>query len=339
MKEDGNNRHRPCLVPRQGRPYPRDSSAAWTLSAAKSLMQISFFAPRYWGVWLLVGVMRGAAKLPYVLQRGAGGLIGYLLYGLAGRRRRIAEKNLALCFPEKSRAERAHLLREHFDALGMAFVELGMTYWASEAVLRSRAKVSGLRHLRQALEKGKGVILLGSHFTTMELGLRFLLLYQEIRIMYRRNNNPLLDQIIHRGRSRLRGEMFPREDVRTLYRSLRENQVVWYAPDQNYGSKHSVFASFFGQPAATITTPARFAAKSGSPVLPLVQYRLPGNQGYEVVVGPALEDFPIGDDEQDARRVNEVVEEQIRVAPEQYLWVHRRFKTQPEGLPNVYVGV
>ena len=303
-------------------------------------MPISFLGPRFWIIWLLVGVMWGAAKLPYVLQRGLGRVLGFGLYGLAGRRRRIAEKNLTLCFPDKPRPQRVRLLRAHFDALGMAFVELAMTYWTSERVLRRRVKVvRGLDHLERALEKGKGVILLGSHFTTMELGLRFLLLYQECRMMYRKNNNPLLDHIIHRGRSRFRGEMFPREDVRALYRALKANQVVWYAPDQNYGLKHSVFASFFGQPAATITTTARFAAKSGSPVLPLVQYRLPGNQGYEVVVGPMVEGFPVGDDEQDARRVNALIEEQIRVAPEQYLWVHRRFKTQPEGLPNIYAGV
>ncbi len=302
-------------------------------------MQISFLAPRYWGIWLMVGVMWGLARLPYVLQCAVGRLVGSLLYGLAAKRRRIAQRNLTLCLPDVTQAERARVLRAHFHALGMAFVELGMTYWSSDSSLRRLVKVRGLEHLDRALNKGKGVILLGSHFTTMELGLRFLSLYQECQMMYRKNNNPLLDHIIKHGRSRHPGQMFPREDVRTLYRSLEANQVVWYAPDQNYGRKHSVFASFFGHPAATITTTARFAAKSGAPVLPLVQYRLPGSQGYEVVVGPVMEGFPVGDDEQDARRVNEVIEEQVRVAPEQYLWVHRRFKTQPEGVPNPYAGL
>ena len=302
-------------------------------------MQIALLAPRYWHIWLMVGVMWGLAQFPYWLQRGVGNLVGCLLYVSAGRRRRIAQRNLKHCFPDQTRTEHARLLRAHFAALGMAFVELGMTYWGSDAGLRRLVKVRGLEHLERALTAGKGVILLGSHFTTMELGLRFLSLYQACQMMYRKNNNPLLEHIIHHGRSRHPGQVFPREDVRRLYRSLKANLVVWYAPDQNYGRKHSVFASFFDQPAATITTTARFAAKSGSPVLPLVQYRLPGNQGYEVVVGPMLKDFPLGDDEADARRVNEVVENQIRVAPEQYLWVHRRFKTQPEGGPNLYAGV
>ena len=287
----------------------------------------------------MVGVMWSLARLPYLLQRGVGRLIGWLLYAAGARRRRIAERNLTLCLPEVTPAERTRLLRAHFHALGMAFVELAMTYWSSDSSLRRLVKMRGLSHLERALGEGKGVILLGSHFTTMELGLRFLSLYQECQMMYRKNNNPLLDYIIHHGRSRHPGQVFPREDVRTLYRSLKANLVVWYAPDQNYGRKHAVFASFFGHPAATINTTARFAAKSGAPVLPLVQYRLPGNRGYEVVVGPVLENFPLGDEERDARRVNALIEEQIRIAPEQYLWVHRRFKTQPEGAPNPYAGV
>ncbi len=302
-------------------------------------MSRAFLAPRYWGIWMMVGLMWAAAKLPYAMQLLIGKALGVLLIVLAGRRRRIATVNLRLCFPEQSRSERKRLLRAHFGSLGIAIVELGATYWGSDSALRRRVRPSGLEHIRDALDRGRGVILLGAHFTTMELGLRLLSLFQPCQIMYRKNNNALLDYIILSGRSAHPSTVFPREDVRTLYRSLKRNLVVWYAPDQNYGRRFSVFVPFFGHPAATITTLSRFAARSGAAVVPFVQHRLPGLAGYEIVALPALENFPSGDEAADARRINEVLEEQIKRSPEQYLWVHRRFKTAPPGAENVYARI
>jgi KDO2-lipid IV(A) lauroyltransferase len=302
-------------------------------------MRAAFLAPRYWGIWLMAGLMRGFAKLPYPTQLVVGGALGGLLYHVMRRRRRIAAANLAVCFPGMDARDRGRLLRGHFRSLGISFMELGMTYWGEDDAIRGLARITGLEHLQDALRAGRGALLLGAHFTTLELGLRFLSLHQEVEVMYRKNNNPLLDLILYRARSRHRGRMIPRENVRALYRSLAANRVVWYAPDHNYGRKHSVFVSFFGHPAATITTPARFAAATGARVLPFFQYRLPKRGGYEVIILPPLQNFPSGDDEEDARRINAVIEEEIRFAPEQYLWVHRRFKTRAPGAANIYAGV
>ncbi len=311
------------------------SQAALSVDGSETRAR-SFIRPRYWAIWAMVALMWMLAKLPFSVQIQAGKRLGWLLYHALARRRHIARTNLRLCFPELSESERERLLREHFGALGIALFELGLAWWASDERLRRLVKATGLEHIQQSLRRGKGVILLGAHFTNMELGLRLLSLFQPCQMMYRKNNNPLLDYIIHRGRSRHPGQMFPREDVRTLYRSLKQNLVVWYAPDQNYGRRHCVFVPFFVPPAATITTTSRFARKSGAAVIPFVQYRLAGKRGYEVVVLPPLSNFPTEDDVADARVINEVLEREIRRSPEQYLWVHRRFKTRPPGEKDLY---
>jgi len=299
----------------------------------------AYLGPRYWRTWLTAAALRLAALPPYPVQLALGRGLGALMYLVLRRRRRIARVNLALCFPELNEGERRRLLWRHFQALGIAFFELPTAWWGSERKLRALvAEVRGLHHLETALAAGRGAILLGAHFVNLEIGLRMLLFYQRCNMMYRRNKNPLLDRIILGGRTRHPVHVFPRENMRDLVASLRQNVPVWYAPDQNYGRRHSVFVPFFGQPAATITVTSRLARMSGAPVVPFFQRRLPGLRGYELVVLPALENFPSGDEEADARHINRVIEEQVRRSPEQYLWVHRRFKTRPDPAEDVYAG-
>lgn len=290
----------------------------------------ALLAPRHWGAWAAVVLLKLAARLPYPLALALGRTLGHALRAALPRRRHIARVNLALCFPELDAGARERLLREHFESLGVGLIELGLAYWAPDVRLARLVTVRGLEHVDRALERGRGVLLLGAHFTTLEIGLRLLTLHRPCTIMYRPHNHPVFARVVERGRSRHRSRLFPRDDVRTLYASLRRNEVVWYAPDQNY-RRHSVFAPFFGRPAATITTTARFARKSGAAVVPFVQHRLAGARGYELVIGPPLEDFPSGDEVADAARVNAVIEQAVRRTPAQYLWVHRRFKTQPDG--------
>ncbi len=308
-----------------------------TVTTRIRLFEWDWLAPRYWPVWLGLGLMRLMAALPFRWQLTVGGKIGRWLGNIARRRRRIAEINLELCFPELSPVERTALLEAHFAALGIGLFETAMAWWAPDEKLRGLARVVGAEHLERALARGKGVLLTTGHFTTLELGARFITWRHPFHAMYRPHKNRLYEAVMRRERERRSGlPPLVREDVRGLLRAFKRGRAVWYAPDQNHGIRNSVFVPFFGVPACTITATSRLAALSGAAVVPYFPRRLPGAAGYEVVILPALENFPSESVEADTRRVNELLEHYIRQAPEQYLWVHRRFKTRPPGEPGVY---
>lgn len=308
-----------------------------TVTMPTRLFDWHFMAPRYWPVWLGLVLMKCMAALPFRWQLAVGGQMGRLLGKIARRRRRIAAINLELCFPEWSPAERNTLLEQHFAALGIGLFETAMAWWAPDEKLRGLARVEGAEHLERALAGGKGVILLTGHFTTLELGARFITWHQPFHAMYRSHKNPLYEIVMRRERERRsRFPPLPHEDLRGLLRAFRKGRAVWYAPDQNHGRRNSVFVPFFGIPACTITATSRLAALSGAAVVPYFPRRLAGTAGYEVVILPALEHFPGGDVTADTRRINELLEHYVRRAPDQYLWVHRRFKTRPLGSPSVY---
>lgn len=295
-----------------------------------------FLGPRYWVVWMMAGILRAMVLLPYSGRVFVGEVLGAVFYRLMGSRRHIARVNLGLCFPQMSQANRERLLKAHFAALGVAFVEMGAAWWVSDRRLKGLAEIKGLDHLHAALAKGKGAILLSAHFVSLEIGLRLFSRVMPCYMIYRPNRNPLLDRIIQRGRTRHPGEMISRDDARSLLRALKRNHPVWYPPDMDHGSRNSVFADFFGEPAATVKATARYARISGAPVIPFYFFQKRGSLGYEIVLLPPLEDFPSGDELKDAQRVNAVLEAEIRKHPEQYLWVHRRFKTRPDANENVY---
>lgn len=276
------------------------------------------------------------AQLPYRAQLAIGGMLGRMMYYASPPRRHVAATNLRLCFPELSEIERASLLRRHFASLGMSAVETAMSWWTPDKKLRCLAHIKGLEHLEQAMQLGKGVILLSGHFTTLEIGARLLVMQVLFHAMYREHKNPLFDAVMRRARERHCEYAIPRGDARALLNSLKMGLPVWYAPDQNYKSENTVFVPFFGVPASTITATSRLARMSGAAVVPFFQHRLPGTQGYALTLLPALTDFPSEDVEADTLRINHLIEAQILKAPEQYLWVHRRFKTRPHGSPNVY---
>ncbi len=307
------------------------------ITTSTRLFSGTFLAPRYWPLWLGLGLMKIMAALPFRWQLAMGRTGGRWLGWIARRRRRIAAINLELCFPELTAARRAELLEAHFAALGMALFETAMAWWAPDEKLRGLARVEGVEHLERAMARGKGVILLTGHFTTLELGARFITWHQSFHALYRPHKNPLYETVMQCERER-RSRLPPlsREDLRGLLRAFKRGRAVWYAPDQNHGPRNSVFVPFFGVPTCTITATARLAALSGAAVVPYFPRRLPGTAGYEVVVLPALEHFPSDDVTADTRRINELLENAIRRAPEQYLWVHRRFKTRPPSSPSVY---
>ena len=298
----------------------------------------AFFHPRFWLLWLGLGVLWLVVQLPYKVQLCIGRVLGAVMYRIAGDRRRIAARNLELCFPEKTAAERELLLKENFASTGIAFFEMAMSWWWSKPRLAKLAHVEGLEHLEQAQREGKGVILMAFHFTTLEIGAALLGQQHTIDGMYREHNNPLFDFIQRRGRERHNADSLAveRDDVRGMLKLLRSGRAIWYAPDQDYGSKQSIFVPLFGIPAATVTATSKFAKLGKAQVVPFTQQRLADGSGYKLVIHAPLSDFPGESDEADCLRINQWVERAIRECPEQYLWAHRRFKTRPPGEPKLY---
>lgn len=292
-------------------------------------MPASFLKPRYWPLWLAIGLLRLAVLLPYHWQRPLGFMLGRCLRFVARRRWRITRTNVDLCFPELPAAERHRLARRHFESLGLGFIELGMCWWASRERLQRLVRIEGLENLESAKARGCGVILLTAHFTTLEIGGAMLSLFAQIHMMYRPHKNPLLDAVILKGRSKRAERAVARNDVRALLKSLKQGMPIWYAPDQGFRGPGSVTAPFFGVPAPTNAAISRIARISGAPVVPFFVKRLPGAKGYLIKLLPALDDFPGGNETADAERINAVLEAGIRERPEQYLWSHDRFKRVP----------
>lgn len=296
-----------------------------------------FLAPRYWPTWAGLAALWCVAQLPYRWQARLGRALGRIMAWAPSRRRRIAAVNLRLCFPELSESQRDALLREHFASLGMSLIETAMAWWTPDARLRLLTHLEGLQHLSDALRPGKGAILLCAHFTTLEIGSRLLLLAgARFHAMYRTHRNPLFESIMKRAREKHCEKAIASDDVRGLLQSLKENVPVWYASDQNYGHKHSVFAPFFGIPAATNTAPVRLAKISGAPIVPFFIERLAHDQGYRLILLPALQNLPLDDPENAMMRIHQLIEQHVRNAPDQYLWVHRRFKDRPPGEADFY---
>ncbi|MCQ4348739.1 lipid A biosynthesis lauroyl acyltransferase [Pseudomonas stutzeri] len=298
----------------------------------------AFLHPRFWPLWLGLGLLWLVVQLPYPLLLRLGRGLGALMLLGALSRRAIAARNLELCFPELSAAERAHLLRENFASSGIAFFEMAMSWWWPRARLARLAHVEGLEHLQAAQREGQGVILMSLHFTTLEIGAALLGQRHTIDGMYREHKNPLFDYIQRRGRERHNPDAsaIEREDVRAMLKVLRAGRAIWYAPDQDYGRKQSLFVPLFGIPAATVTATTKFARLGKARVVPFTQQRLADGSGYRLVVHPPLADFPGDSEEADCLRINQWVEQAVRQCPEQYLWAHRRFKTRPEGAAKLY---
>ena len=297
---------------------------------------MKFIHPRYWLIWAGYVLLRLISLLPYCVQVGLGRALGRMIMLISPMRRKVAAINLRLCFPEWPEAKRRAMLWRHAEILGMSLFEFGITWWWPDARFRPFAHIEGLEHLHEALKQNKGAILLAGHFTTLEIISRVLKLHADFYPMYRKHNNLLIDHIITSGRIRHCGKVIPHDDLRSLIRSLRSNMPVLYIPDQNFGRKHSIFVPFFGIPTATLPATSRLAAIDNTPVLPIVQQRLPGHEGYRLVIEKPLDNFPTANLEEDTIRINQIIEKQVLDHPENYLWVHRRFKTRPEGEAPIY---
>jgi Kdo2-lipid IVA lauroyltransferase/acyltransferase len=281
-------------------------------------------------------LLRLVALLPFGAIVRLGRLLGALLRALPIRFVSTARRNLELCLPELSVAARERLLDEHFASLGIALLEIPFAWWSSPARLQKLLHIVGIEHLRAAQARSHGVILLTAHFTSMEMAGRALLFVAPVGFLYRETRNKVLAYALRRFRVGYGGHPIPKDDIRAFVSALRRNECVWYAPDQSYRRKGAEMVPLFGIPAATNTLTSRLARMTGAAVLPYFLERLPGTQGYRAVIHPPLENFPSDCAAADTERFNHLIEAQVRRAPEQYLWIHRRFKGLTEDYPDYY---
>ena len=292
------------------------------------------FAPRHWPVWLGVGLCMALARLPWGLQRAMGAAVGWLALRLLPDRREAARTNLALCLPELDGPAREALLRANFRDVGIGLFEFARAWWGEVAPMRASARIEGLEILQRLQAEGRGVLLVSGHFMTLELCGRLLGDHVPLAGMYRKHRSPVMEWAVLRGRLRYASAMFGNGDTRAAIRHLKRGGVLWYAPDQDMRGKDTVFAPFFGIPAATITATHQFARMTGCAVVPFFHRR--EGADYVLQVGQPLSPFPTDDAVADSAAVNAAIEAMVREAPTQYLWLHRRFKRQPEGAPPRY---
>jgi len=280
-------------------------------------------------VWLL-------RLLPLQWLAPVGHGLGFLLYLLGRERRKVVLINLKLCFPQWTEAERRRVARAHFQAFGRSLLEHGILWWSSKARVQGLVRIEGIEHWQAVA--GRPVILLAPHFIGLDMGgVRLGSGYRVVSV-YSRQKDPAFDAVLYSGRTRVvMPELYSRQEgVRPVVKALRRGLPFYYLPDMDFGSRDSIFVPFFGVPAATITGLSRIARLAGATVVPAVARQLPGAAGYALTFYPAWRDFPSNDVERDTRRMNAFIEERVLEMPEQYYWLHKRFKTRPPGEPRYY---
>lgn len=276
--------------------------------------------------------------LPLGVQAVLGNAFGRLGWHVVRSRRRVALRNLELCFPELSEQARERLAREHFRWLGRSLLERGLLWYASAERMRRLIQVEGDVHLAERSERP--VMWLAPHFMALDVAGASVLLFQKRKgiSIYQRQSNAVLDRALRHGRLRFgNAEIFERDDAgRALVRAIRRGDAFFNLPDMDFGTRDAAFVPFFGVEATTLLAPSRMARALDMVVQPVVAEILPGGAGYRVRYEAPWTDFPTEDAVADAARMNRWIESEIRRNPAQYLWVHRRFKTRPPGEPSLY---
>jgi KDO2-lipid IV(A) lauroyltransferase len=299
----------------------------------------SYWAPTYWPSWIGLGFLRLICLLPHTAGLAVGRVIGRIAHRLGSKRRAIVRRNIELCFPELSTAERDALACQHFLALGMSVIEMGQGRWASDRQIQEMCDVEGVEYLTDATKAGKGVIILSAHFTTLEVSGRAIRLAgASYDAVYRRNRSDFITEFLRTGRERSAESTIEKRDIKTMVRRLREGVAVWYAPDQSYKRKGAEVVPFFGVPTMHTTATATLARLGRAVVVPFFPRRTPDGR-YVLKFLPPLENFPSGDSIEDLRVYMQILEQHIRECPEQYFWVHRKFKDLPDGYKDYYADL
>ncbi|GAA0415137.1 lipid A biosynthesis lauroyl acyltransferase [Cocleimonas flava] len=292
-------------------------------------MPSKFFHPRYWPTWLGVGILKLIVHLPWRWQMALGKWLGVLIYHAAKTRREISHINLEIAFPELSKTELEALNRDHFISMGQGLIEAALGWWGSDEKIKKLAHVEDFHHLREALKDGN-VIMLGAHFSSLEVGGRIMALEMPLHVTYRPHQNALIEHLVAVQRDTKYGKAIPKSNIRDMIKSIKNGAPVWYATDQNYRGKGSLPVPFFGVDAPTNTGTARLAKMTNAKVIPCITVRLTGKkddrQGYLIKTYPPLDNFPSDDALRDTTRLNQILEELIKEYPDQYLWTHKRYK-------------
>jgi len=278
--------------------------------------------------------MRVGVFIPFRLQVFFGKIIGKLIYPFMTELRKTAYSNISNCFPEKKQPQVTLLVKQHFEAIGISLFETANAYYASDKKIKKMLTINNEQHFTEALKKEGGIILLCSHFMPLMLGSRALLIKHTIANIYRPQNNQLFDQVMVRGYVKNGAVMIKSTDTRSIMKAINNSLPIWYAPDQDLGKNNSIFAPLFGIQTATTTATSRLAKNNNTRVIPYSFLRT--KYGYEMSFDKPLKNYPSGDAIKDASKTNQILEKQILKNPEQYLWIHRRFKTRPDGEETFY---
>lgn len=299
---------------------------------------LHFLLPKFWLTWLGVIILYSISWLPFKLQLAMGRILGRLIFKLASKRKHVAITNLRLCFPKKNEQELQHILKMNFENTGIALFETGMGWWWPNWRVARKVKVTGSHHITKAQAQGNGVLVLGMHNLSLEMCARGAGLDNPLVVFYRPHNNPLMEFFQHRGRARSNKYMLGKRDVKGLLRALNDKDACAYLPDQDYGRNKSLFVPFFAvKEAATTTGTLIFAHKKNTKTVMMIPRRNADNSGYTVEVSAPFDNFPSDNAEHDLIIINQALEKAIMVQPEQYMWLHRRFKTRPnEGDASLY---
>ncbi|MER2473736.1 Kdo(2)-lipid IV(A) acyltransferase [Photorhabdus laumondii] len=299
--------------------------------------QRSLLHPRYWPTWFGISLLYLLVLLPYPIIYRIGTRLGRFSMRFLKKRAKVAERNLELCFPDMPQEERNALLIKNFESVGMGIFETGMAWFWPDWRIERWFKVTGQENIQKIQTTGQGIIVIGIHFLTLELGARILGLLNPGIGVYRPNDNPVMDWLQTWGRLRSNKYMLDRKDVKGMIRCLKNGEIVWYAPDHDYGPRKSVFAPLFAVEHAATTTGTSILVRLADPaMIPFTPRRLPDGKGYELIIQPTVAGFPKDDEVKAAAFMNRVVEQEILQAPDQYMWLHRRFKTRPKGMPSLY---
>ena len=298
------------------------------------MLNIKFIHPKFFPTWILILLMRIGVFIPFSTQVFIGKFIGKAIYPFMSKWRSTAYSNISHCFPEKKQAQVNTLVKNHFEAIGISLFETANAYYASDKKINKLLTINKEQYFTDALKQEGGIIILCAHFMPLMLGSRALLINHTIANIYRPQNNKLFDQAMVKGYKKNGAVMIKSTDTRSIIKAINNSLPIWYAPDQDLGENNSVFAPLFGIQTATASATARLSKNNKTRVIPYSFIRT--SKGYEMSFEKPLSGFPSNDPIIDATITNKILEKQINKNPEQYLWIHRRFKTRPEGAENFY---
>jgi Kdo2-lipid IVA lauroyltransferase/acyltransferase len=297
----------------------------------------SFLGPKYWLLWLWFALLWLITRLPISMVQAIGAFVGRLFYALAKSRRRVALRNLALCFPEKSEVERDEICRKSFEGMGMTLFESGIVWWSSFQRMQRLTQIENVAGLERALASGQGVMMVGMHNTCLEMAYAAIAFQSPFSAIYRVHDNPLWECVSGWGRLRYNIGLIGRKNVRAFIAALENGELTLMAPDQDLGKRRAVFAPFFGVSTAWVTSACDIPLQADAKVVFVsVRRELGSESPYKITFSEPLDNFPSGDKQADMARISQLTEAAIRVDPSQYLWAHRRFKSRPEGEPELY---